>query len=122
MSYENDAILDEIAFYIGEHLSKYYRVSVTQCKVKWSEPRVYCSLGWSDVADIIQPGWMYFKFDNPLYRKLCCIRFPGWVFNLTYTIHAKLYRRRYKQAIRKWPEFKEVIICGADHTDELRGL
>lgn len=112
----------EAADYIGHWLQTYARVNVTQYKEKYGEARVYCTLGWTTIGHIIQPGWYRYRFDSQMYRNLAEVELPKWLQDLSFTVHCKLYRWRYRQAVEKWPDYRGAILDGADHEELLEGL
>lgn len=124
--YEFDTIEYIASVVIGGWLRKWGRVNVRQTKEKFGTVRVYCSLGWSCFHEIFYPGH-------------CFIRWPKWMMKLdfflsytlhgswllghiSYPIHARLYRWRYKKAVEKWPDLRDEILDCADFGELLEGL
>ena len=117
----------EAADFIGDYLRKWGRVGVRQTKEKYGTVRVYCSLGWSNLHDLLWPGYVYNQWKSPWLWKLEVYFWPK-VFHrtglgyLSYVYHKLLYRRAYKLAVKRWPHIRKEILNGADYRELLRGL
>ena len=112
------ADIDNAASYIGDLCRKWGRIQVRQCKEKFGTVRVYCSLYCQSLHDLIFPGY-------------CRVRSPYrlWVFpifrpvqHLVFLYQKFIYRLAYKNAIKKWPNIKQEILCAADFHEYLKGL
>lgn len=118
--------INDAADFIGDWLRKWGRVPVRQTKEKFGTVRVYCGLGWDTFHDIFYPGHCYFRW--PMWGVsldifLCHrLHFSRILFELSYPIHRRLYRWRYKKAVQKWPHLRDEILCCADFSEELKGL
>lgn len=115
--------IDNAASYIGDGLRFWGRVSVQQYKEKYGTVRVYCSLGLHDWHQLTHPGYAY----NQWPRWLWPLNFKGeWLKRLlnrgVYPFHCWLYRRYYKEAVRRWPHLREEILSVADYDELLGGL
>jgi len=108
--------IEEVAQYIGEWLRKYGRINVMQYKEKFGTIRVYCCLGWEGLYSMTHPGCFYIPRGIPRCTWISYINF------LVVPIQKVLYRHRYKQAIKRWPDLKEEILCCADYKELLEGL
>lgn len=121
--------INDAAQYIGVGLRKWGRVDVRQYKEKYGTVRVYCSLGLMWWPQLTHPGYVYIQwprwFDfisyahsrwNPFYLALCAANLVVVPF------HKWLYRRYYRQAIKKWPHLRQEIRCCADFPEVLKGL
>lgn len=108
--------VEEVSDYIGEWLRLWGRMYVGQCKEKFGTVRIYCFFGWGDLGSITHPGSAY----RP---KWVCrwswVQYLDWI---VIPIQKILYCYRYKQAVKKWPDLKEEILCCADWPEYLRGL
>ena len=115
--------ISDAAEYIYMYLKR-WRVPVRDYKEKWGTVRVYCSLHW-------ERGWLFMHLLKPNH---VYYRFPEWVRKVDYYIPAHwlnpilhpffcwLYRRAYRNAIRKWPHLACEIYHGADYGELLQGL
>ena len=116
--------IDAAARFIGERLRRWGRVGVHQYKEKWGEVRVYCSFGWSQVHDITHPGHAYGRYPKWLWRLDCRL---GWLLArplnwLVLPFHKWLYRRTYRQAVKRWPHLRDEILCAADWPELLQEI
>lgn len=113
------------AEYIGRWLMFWARINVMQYKEKFGTVRVYCHTGWRSLYEIWRPGhywtpaWWPHNLEHFLCYKLHILR-PINVIIIPF--HRRMYRWRYKQAIKKWPHLKEEILCSADWDELLEGL
>jgi len=113
--------INNAAEFIGRGL-RFWRVDVRQWKEKFGTVRVYCSLGIQWWPQLTHPGYVYNQWPRWLdfitygsynrWSPLC------WVLRLlnlaVVPFHAWLYKRYYREAIRRWPHLKEEILRGAD--------
>ena len=118
--------INEAGGYIGCWLRKWARVPVRQIKEKYGTVRIYTGLGWDTFHDIFYPGHCFYRWpgwiltiDLFICRKL---RFSRVLFEISYPIHKRLYRWRYKKALEKWPHLRNEILCCADFHKLLKGL
>lgn len=117
--------ISDAARFIGEGLRRWGRMNVTDWKEKYGTVRVYCGLGWFSLLSITHPGYMHYgpypkwlmTFDLWHGHKLT--RLVNWA---VVPLHKRLYRWRYKQALRRWPHLRQEILCCADWPDLLKGL
>ena len=115
---------DSAAWFIHQYLVKYGHISVTQSKEKFGTVRVYCSLGYWGVHDLIHTGRMWTSW-------------PRWLYDLDWKIgrpimqvlnkvivpyHKWVYRRAYAAAVEKYPHIRERILHTADFPNLLEGL
>jgi len=115
--------ISEISYYIGGWLRRWARMDILQYKEKFGCVRVYCIFGWTSFSSITHPGYCYSHygkvgmFINQLTSSM--FKYLNWII---IPIHKKMYRYRYTQAVKKWPQYKNEILCWADWYEELRGL
>ena len=118
--------VEEAASFIGDWLRKWGRISVCQTKEKYGTARVYCSLGWNNLHEVFYPGYMFLKWPRWIAKiddyASYGLRLNRLLYAISYPLHKRLYRWRYKQAIKKYPHIKEEILYGADYPEELKGL
>lgn len=113
--------------YLDKNLRKWGRINVRQVKEKYGQLRCYCSLGWSSLFSITHPGWCSYKVAG----------YPKWLTTLdifylsriipylNYIIlpyHKFLYRKLYKDCVKKYPHLREEILCAADYHELLKDL
>lgn len=118
--------IDFSARYIGENLKRWGRVSVSQYKEKFGTVRVYCTLGWRSLLTITHPGYMHYRpypkwlmtLDIFWLSKIIPVMF-NWII---VPYHKWLYRKLYKDMIKKYPHLKQEIFCTADYYDLLEDL
>lgn len=116
--------LDWCVNYLNKNLRRWGRINVRQTKEKWGMIRCYCSLGWYNLFSITHPGWVSYKVAG----------YPKWLMSfdifvlsriiphLNYIIvpyHKWLYRRLYKNCVKKYPHLREEILCMADFPELL---
>jgi hypothetical protein len=114
----------EAARYIGEYQMRYGRTSVLDMKEKYGEARVYVHFGWSTgwlMNHLFYPGYHYYQFPNWV-RKIDEWVPCSWINPLLIPYQERLYRRAYKNALKKWPHLRNEILNGADYEELLRGL
>ena len=119
--------INKCAEYIGRNLRKWGRVDVRDYKEKYGTVRVYCSLGWQSLFSITHPGWVSYKVAG----------YPKWLMTfdiyvlsriipyLNYLIlpyHKWLYRKLYKDCVKKYPHLREEILACADFDELLKDL
>lgn len=120
-----DGIYDS-ARYIGVNLKRWGRVSVRDYKEKFGTVRIYCSLGWSNLLSITHPGWMHYRpypkwlmtFDIYVLSRIIPV-LTNW-FILPF--HKWLYKKLYKDMVKKYPHLKQEITCCADWHELLEGI
>jgi hypothetical protein len=116
--------ISDAARYIAEYLVRWGRVGVRDYKEKYGTVRVYCSLGWYQFHSITHPRAAYSRYPPWLWRLDC--RYGWRIFRpvnwLVIPFHKWLYRRAYRNAVRKWPHLREEILRAADFDELLRGL
>lgn len=117
--------VSEAAEYIGEGLRKWGRANVTQYKEKFGQVRVYCYLGLSMFHQLIWPGYcrsMYpYHWMWVLDIKLSKLwKYISFIIVTPY--HVWLYRKLYKNAVKKWPHLHDEIVACADYTSLLKDL
>jgi len=119
--------INKCAEYIGLNLRKWGRVGVRDYKEKYGTVRVYCSLGWRSLFSITHPGWVSYKVAG--YPKWL-MAFDIYVLSriipyLNYIIvpyHKWLYRKLYKNCVKKYPHLREEILACADFDELLKDL
>lgn len=119
-----DGICDS-AIYIGKNLRRWGRVGVRQYKEKYGTVRVYCSLGWSSFHCITHPGHCFSRYPKWLWSLDCKIgtKIVPFLFNWwIMPYHKWLYRKLYKDMVKKYPHLKEEILCVADYDELLKNL
>jgi len=119
--------LDWCVIYLHKNLCRWGRINVRQTKEKYGELRCYCSLGWHCLFDITHPGWVSYKVAG----------YPEWlmtfdIFVLSKIIpylnfiilpyHKWLYKKLYKNCIKKYPHLREEILACADYKELLKNL
>lgn len=115
--------INDAAEYIYMYLKR-WKVPVRDYKEKYGTVRVYTGLQW-------ERGWLFMHLLKPNH---VYYRFPRWVRTVDYWIpchwlnplirpfYCWLYRRAYRNAIRKWPHLKKEILSGCDYWELLKGL
>lgn len=114
--------IDDAAFWIGQQLRRWGRVSVTQTKEKYGRVCVYCHFGWSQMFSITHPGYVFSRYPQWLWS-LDCLYLSRIVRLLNYVIipyHKWLYTYLYGRALKKWPHLRAEILHGADWNDLLK--
>lgn len=86
--------INQAAEYIGVNLARWGFVRVVQYKEKFGTVRVYCYLGRCN-----------------RYLDYLLIPYQEW-----------LYRKLYKDMVKKFPHLREEILCMADFPELLMGL
>ena len=120
--------IDDAARFIGKGLRR-WRVDVRQYKEKFGAVRVYCSLGIAWWPQITHPGCVWLRWPrwldfisyahswyNPFYIARRAVN------RLVVPLHKWLYRRYYREAVRRWPHLRKEILRAADYPKLLRGL
>lgn len=118
---------DEAASYIGRGLRKWGRINVSQYKEKFGTVRVYCSLGYYEILHgLFYPGYAYYQFPKWLVEVDHFLSFTlrlnvplNWV---AIPYHKFLYRRYYREAVRRWPGIRRRILGSADYPELLKGV
>lgn len=124
MSKQQEVDADAAATYIGESLLR-WRIGVRQYKEKYGTVRVYCSLGWQSMHDVLHPGHCYIQFrrNSLLYNMEYMYRTNRALFGLinlvVLPVHRAVYRYYYSQAVRKWPHLEREILQFADFPEVL---
>lgn len=112
--------INDAAHYIYHYLKR-WRVPVRDYKEKWGEPRVYTGFGFERgwlFNTIFYPGHNYFYRGPKWLRRIDYMIPIDWLNPLVVPFHVWLYKKAYRNAIRKWPHLREEILHGADY-DEL---
>jgi hypothetical protein len=108
--------------YIGCNLRKWGRVQVTQYKEKFGTVRIYIlGLGWRSLHNITHPGHCFSRYPKWLWS-LDCKVFSKVIPLLNFIVvpfHKWLYKKLYKDMVKKYPHLKEEITCCADYKDLL---
>jgi hypothetical protein len=116
--------ISDAACFIGSWLRKWGRLPVMDWKEKWGTVRVYTGFGWYQVHCITHPGHHYSRYPQWLWELDC--RYGHHLMPpinwLVIPIQERLYRWRYRQALRRWPHLREEILNGADWPELLKGL
>lgn len=117
---DNSYELNMIAHGIGNYLSKYGRICVSQTKEKFGSVRVYCYFGYSCIYNIFYPRRMYIDWPKWLYRiDLAISPYLLKIINPLIIPYQKyIYRKAYRKAVEENPHFARNILCFADW-DEL---
>lgn len=115
------ADVGEAAQYIGAYLRKYGRVNVRQTKEKYGTVRVYLSLGWHQMHSITHPGYVFSQYPNWLWKLDCLYLSKAMrlINPLVVKYHIWLYKRAYRNAVKKWPHIRTEILCDADYLELL---
>ena len=118
--------IDDSARYIGENLKKWGRVNVRQWKEKFGSARVYCSLGWNSLLNITHPGYCHYR-PYPKWLMTLDIYYLSKIipFLLNWLIvpyHKWLYRKLYKDCVKKFPHLRKEILCFADYSELLKEI
>ena len=111
-----DLDLDMIAAEIGDNLSRYGRIHVSQTKEKYGEIRVYCSFGHYNLYGVV---WPQHNFYEKGWRWMARIKIPSLVNYLTVPYQQWVYSRVYAAALAKYPEARYPILAGADWSELL---
>lgn len=119
--------LDWCINYLNINLTRWGRINVRQTKEKFGTLRCYCSLGWYSLLDITHPcsGYIHDRcypewlitFDIYILSKI--IPYLNYII-LPY--HKWLYRKLYKDCVKKYPHLQEEILCMADYPELLKNL
>ena len=118
--------IDNACTYIGVNLRRWGRVQVVQMKEKFGTVRVYThGLGIRSLHNITHPGhcfsrypkWLW-KLDCRIFSKIIPVLFNWWVI----PYHKWLYRKLYKDMVKKYPHLREEILACADYHELLKGL
>jgi len=117
--------LDWCVRYLDTNLRRWGRINVRQAKEKFGQIRCYCSLGWSCLLNITHPGYVHYR------------PYPSWlktfdIFYLSKAIpylnciilpfHKWLYRKLYKDCVKKYPHLREEILSCAVYQELLEGI
>jgi len=117
--------IDESARYIGQNLRKWGRVNVAQWKEKYGTCRIYCTLGWYQLHSITHPGHCFSRYPKWLWKLDCkygTIIIP-FLFNWIIIPYQKwLYRKLYKDMVKKYPHLEKEILCMADYPELLKNV
>lgn len=111
--------------YLGKNLRRWGRINVRQTKEKYGTLRCYCSLGWYCLLNITHPGysayWVYPKwlmtFDIFVLSKIV-----PYLNYIVLPYHKWLYRKLYKDCVKKFPHLRNEILCCADYHELLKDL
>lgn len=112
--------IGDSAEYIATNLVRWGLVNVRDWKEKFGTVRIYCSLGWYQFHSITHPRHVWGRYPKWLWALDCkygskIVRPLNWI---VIPYHKWLYRRLYRNAVRKWPHLMEEILSAADF-DEL---
>lgn len=114
--------VDEAAEYIADFCVILGRINVRDWKEKFGTVRVYCRFGLESLGSLIWPRIQYYG-DMPNYFKvLWGIYIPNFINSIIVPYQLYIYRKAYKNAIKKWPMIKEEILCAADWSEYLKGI
>lgn len=114
--------IDEAARYIGDGLSRWARIHVSQTKEKYGTVRVYCSFGFDSFYGIWRPRHCWIPTWYPWRFDLWISQFVIPLVNLiVMPLQKKYYTHRYSQAVRKWPHLYKEILCDADWAELFEG-
>ena len=117
--------ISDSARYIGVNLRRWGRVDVRQYKEKFGTVRVYCSLGWGQFQSITHPGHMFRRYPEWLWKLDCRIgsKIIPFLFNwIIMPYHKWLYRKLYKDMVKKYPHLREEILLMADYDELLKDI
>jgi len=115
------ADVGEAAEYLGDFCKRWARFR-GQTKEKYGTARFYATMGHLSLHGLIYPGYYYSQspawlwsldiyYISPALRFLFGRLYGKWcVF---------IYRKAYKNAVRKWPHIRDEILHGADHLELL---
>jgi hypothetical protein len=100
---------------------KKWRVPVRDWKEKYGTCRIYCSLGWNSLHEIVYPGHIYYRFPRwlvhmDIYYLSRIVRFFNFI---VLPIHEWVYERAYRKATLKYPHLIREICCCADFVELL---
>lgn len=117
--------IEDAASYIGLGLRKWGRIDVRQYKEKFGEVRVYCSLGFFMLHQLIWPGYVYNQYPWK-WIWVADVYLPRWFIWLVNRVvvpyHKWLYRRLHQLAVAKWPHLHDEILGAADYRELVRLL
>lgn len=115
--------VDQAAYEIGTFCARWGRMSVLQTKEKYGTVRVYCSFGWDCIHSIIWPKYCWIHKWWPYRLDLALSRHIMPVLNrLVARYHIWVYRKAYRNAVKKYPHLREEILCCADYGEVLEGV
>jgi len=117
--------IDDSASYIALNLRKWGRVGVRDWKEKYGTVRIYCSLGWHQLHCITHPGHCFSRYPKWLWILDCKYgtKIIPFLFNwFIVPYHKWLYRKLYKDMVKKYPHLKKEITCMADYNELLEGI
>lgn len=115
--------VDNAASDIGEYCVKHGRIAVMQTKEKFGTVRVYCHFGWDSIYGIFYPRHCWVKPWWPYRLDLAICKLLMPLLNKIVVPHQmRVYRRAYKNALKKYPQIHDEILCCADYGELLEGL
>ena len=115
--------IDGAAEYIGRFCARWGRIPVRDYKEKWGTVRVYCDFGVSGLYWLVRPRYIYYRW--PWWLKWTSFGggwFWGPVSRLVTPWQLWVYRRAYKNAVRRWPHLRQEILACPDFPELLEGL
>jgi hypothetical protein len=113
--------INAAAHYIYHYLKR-WGVPVRDYKEKYGTVRVYTGFGFERgwlMNTIFYPGHMYYRFPQWV-RRIDYMIPIHWLNPIAVPFHMWLYKRAYRNAIRKWPHLREEILHGADYSELLK--
>lgn len=116
--------IEAAAYYIKNFCIRYARLG-GQAKEKYGTVRFYASFGYLSLHTLFYPGYAFSQFPKWLWKLDCDLGFllmNSFLNELFIKWQAIIYRKAYKNALKKWSHLREEILCGADHKELLEGL
>lgn len=115
--------INDAAQYIHDYCVRWARLG-GDYKEKFGTVRFYARFH-CQLHDLIYPGYMWIVW--PQFMNLVDLYFYATrVFDPVRSVinwwQAKVYRRAYKNAVKKWPHLRQEILCMADYDEFLNGL
>ncbi len=122
--------IDNAANYISNYLKRWGRITA-HGKEKYGTVRIdFLYFGYG-LHQIIWPGCLMLQWPKRpkfVYNFLTWFDYDVWqkglqitrIYKLIFKYQAFIYRRAYRNAVKKWPHLRQEILCHAEH--EILGL
>ena len=118
VTYHQD--LGEAIYYLDEYLRTYGRIG-SYTKEKWGRIDNSCYFGLRQLHSITHPGYMYSQYPKWLWKLDCTYSgyflfpFESWVIKY----QSWIYRKAYRNVLRKWPHLRDALLEGTSHHELL---
>lgn len=117
---ENEVEFDKVVSWFSINARRWGRLG-GQIKEKFGTLRFYVTFHYQ-FHDLVHPGYVYSRWPKWLWvldLKITGSYFYTPIRTLIHRYQTFVYKLLYKLAVKKWPHFKDEILCYADYPEFL---